>query len=51
MVESGVVDAQLAALRRTTRERLVAEGFGAVHVLSSAAEVDAVQLIRAPKWR
>jgi protein phosphatase len=51
VVEAAIVDAQLAALRRTTGDRLTAEGFGAVHVLSSAAEVDAVQLLRAPKWR
>jgi protein phosphatase len=51
VVEAAIVDAQLAALRRTTRERLAAEGFGAIHVLSSAAEVDEVQLVRTPKWR
>jgi protein phosphatase len=47
VVERAIVDAQLAALARTLAlGQLAAEGFVAVHVLSSVAEVDAVQVVR-----
>jgi predicted kinase len=48
IVEAGVVDAQLAALRRTIElGQLAAEGFSAVHILSSAVDVDHARLVRA----
>jgi predicted kinase len=47
VVEPVVVDRQLAALRRTLGlGQLPDEGFSAVHRLASAAELDAVRLIR-----
>jgi predicted kinase len=47
VVERAVVDGQLAALRRTlVLGHLAAEGFSAIHVLSSPSEVDRVELVR-----
>jgi protein phosphatase len=47
VVAAGVVDRQLAALQRSLADGLLlAEGFGAVHRLGSAAELNAVQLVR-----
>jgi protein phosphatase len=47
VVEPGVVDRQLADLGRTLAGQLGHEGFSAVHVLSSATDVDGVRLVRA----
>lgn len=47
VVAPAVVDRQLANLRRTlTRDQLPAEGFIAVHLITSPAALDAVRVIR-----
>jgi predicted kinase len=48
VVDARVVDDQLAALRRTLAVgQLAAEGFAAVHTLSSTMELENVRLVRA----
>ena len=52
VVDARVVDDQLAALRRTlVAGQLAAEGFAAVHTLSSTMELDGVRLVRAADAR